>query len=379
MQETNRMDQATARKLQQIGKAFNLPGPFFSYEEILNGNVNRTFKVNYVSDDGTGMAVIKPYLVQKINSYAFHNPDELMSNIDKVTEYIRAKRPDKTCMHFHHTGTGEDRRTYLVEGDSFWRIYKYIPAVTFDKCEDAHIVRSAGKAFGDFQMVLSDFDASQLFYTIPDFHDTRKRYEKLIADANENPCGRVQEARAELDYLFSVQQEACRLTDLYREGKLPLRVTHNDTKINNVLFDEETLEPLVVIDLDTVMPGLVGHDFGDAVRFAANFTEEDSEDLYKTGVDLNIFWAFADGFLSKTAKTLTDEEVDTLALSCFAITCELATRFLDDYLIGDKYFKVKRDRHNLIRTKCQVALAKDMYTKLGAMDAIVKSCVKQYR
>ena len=341
------MDQATARKLQQIGKAFNLPGPFFSYEEILNGNVNRTFKVNYISDDGTGMAVIKPYLVQKINSYAFHNPDELMSNIDKVTEYIRAKRPDKTCMHFHHTGTGENRRTYLVEGDSFWRIYKYIPAVTFDKCEDAHIIRSAGKAFGDFQTVLSDFDASQLFYTIPDFHDTRKRYEKLIADANKNPCGRVH--------------------------------THNDTKINNVLFDEETLEPLVVIDLDTVMPGLVGHDFGDAVRFAANFTEEDSEDTYKTGVDLNIFWAFADGFLSKTAKTLTEEEIDTLALSCFAITCELATRFLDDYLIGDKYFKVKRDKHNLIRTKCQVALAKDMYTKLGAMDAIVKSCVKQYR
>ena len=373
------MDQATARKLQQIGKAFNLPGPFFSYEEILNGNVNRTFKVNYIRDDGTGMAVIKPYLVQKINSYAFHNPDELMSNIDKVTEYIRAKRPDKTCMHFHHTGSGDDRKTYLVEGDSFWRIYKYIPAVTFDKCDDPHIVRSAGKAFGDFQTVLSDFDASELFYTIPDFHNTRKRYEKLIADANEDPFGRVKEARAELDYLFSVQQEACMLTDMLAEGKLPLRVTHNDTKINNVLFDEQTHEPLVVIDLDTVMPGLVGHDFGDAVRFAANFTEEDALDTTRTGVDLNSFWAFADGFLSKTACTLTDAEVDTLALSCFAITCELATRFLDDFLIGDQYFKVKKDKHNLIRTRCQVALAKDMHTKLPAMDAIVKACVKQYR
>lgn len=373
------MDQATARKLQQIGKAFNLPGPFFSYEEVLNGNVNRTFKVNYISDDGTGMAVIKPYLVQKINSYAFHNPDELMSNIDKVTEYIRAKRPDKTCMHFHHTGSGDDRKTFLVEGDSFWRIYKYIPAVTFDKCDDPHIVRSAGKAFGDFQTVLSDFDASELFYTIPDFHNTRKRYEKLIADANADPYGRVKEARGELDYLFSVQQEACLLTDMLAEGKLPLRVTHNDTKINNVLFDEQTHEPLVVIDLDTVMPGLVGHDFGDAVRFAANFTEEDALDTTRTGVDLNIFWAFADGFLSKTACTLTDAEVDTLALSCFAITCELATRFLDDFLIGDKYFKVKKDKHNLIRTRCQVALAKDMHTKLPAMDAIVKACVKQYR
>ena len=127
------------------------------------------------------------------------------------------------------------------------------------------------------------------------------------------------------------------------------------------------------------MPGLVGHDFGDGIRFAANFTEEDAEDTTKTGVDLNIFFAFADGFLSETAKMLTEEEVDTLALSCFAITCELATRFLDDYLIGDKYFKVKRAKHNLIRTRCQVALAKDMQTKLDAMDAIVKSCVKKYR
>ena len=373
------MDQATARKLQQVGKAFHLPGPFFSYEEILNGNVNRTYKVNYISDDGTGMAVIKPYLVQKINSYAFHNPDELMSNIDRVTEFIRTKRPDKTCMHFHHTVVTGERKTYLEEGDSFWRIYKYIAAETVNKCDDPMIVRRAGKAFGDFQMVLSDFDVSQLFYTIPDFHDTRKRYEKLIADANADPCGRVAEARAELDYLFSVQQQACRLTDLYNEGKLPLRVTHNDTKINNVLFDEKTHEPLVVIDLDTVMPGLVGHDFGDGIRFAANFTEEDAEDTTKTGVDLNIFFAFADGFLSETAKMLTEEEVDTLALSCFAITCELATRFLDDYLIGDKYFKVKRAKHNLIRTRCQVALAKDMQTKLDAMDAIVKSCVKKYR
>ncbi|MDO5444551.1 MAG: aminoglycoside phosphotransferase family protein [Eubacteriales bacterium] len=373
------MDQITARKLQQIGKAFNLPGPFFSYEEILNGNVNRTFKVNYISDDGTGMAVVKPYLVQKINSYAFRNADELMSNIDKVTEHIRSKHPGETCMHFHHTDVSGERKTYLEEEDSFWRIYKFIPAVTFDKCDDVNIIRNAGKAFGEFQTDLSDFDASQLFYTIPDFHDTRKRYEKLIKDANEDPCGRVKEVREELDYLFSVMDEACRLTDLYNEGNLPLRVTHNDTKINNVLFDENTLEPLVVIDLDTVMPGLVGHDFGDAIRFAANFTEEDAEDTSKTGIDLNVFWAFADGFLSRTAKTLTDLEADTLALSSFSITCELATRFLDDYIIGDKYFKVKKNQHNLIRTRCQIALAKDIQTKLGAMDAIVKSCINKYK
>lgn len=373
------MDQITARKLQQVGKAFNLPGPFFSYEEILNGNVNRTYIVNYISDDGTGMAVVKPYLVQKINSYAFRNPDQLMSNIDKVTEFIRSKRPNETCMHFHHTSVSGERKTYLEEDDSFWRIYKYIPAITFDKCDDVNIIRSAGKAFGDFQTVLSDFDVSQLYYTIPDFHNTIKRYETLIADAEKDPFGRVAEVREELDYLLSVKEEACRITAMYNEGRLPLRVTHNDTKINNVLFDEQTYEPLVVIDLDTVMPGLVAHDFGDAIRFAANFTEEDSVNTEKTGVDLNVFWAFADGFLSQTAQTLTEDEVNTLALSCFSITCELATRFLDDYIIGDKYFKVKRDKHNLIRTRCQIALAKDMQTKLDAMDAIVKSCVKKYK
>jgi hypothetical protein len=162
-------------------------------------------------------------------------------------------------------------------------------------------------------------------------------------------------------------------------GELPLRVTHNDTKINNVLFDEETGRALVVIDLDTVMPGLVAHDFGDAVRFAANFTEEDSEDTSKTGVDLNVFWAFADGFLSQTANMLTENEIDTLALSGFVLACELATRFLDDYIVGDKYFKVKKDHHNVIRTRCQIALAKDMLKKLDAMDAIVHGCAEKYR
>lgn len=372
------MDQVMARKLQQVGLAFNLPYPFFSYEEILNGNVNRTFKVNYIVDDGTGMAVLKPYLFQKINSYAFHNPDELMSNIDKVTEHIRTRRPEDVCLHFHHTEVGGVRRTYLEEDDSFWRVYRYIEAVTFDKCEDERVIRSAGAAFGEFQTVLKDFDAEKLYYTIPDFHDTRKRYDKLLADAAADPEGRVAECREELDYLISVQDTACRLTDLFNEGKLPLRVTHNDTKINNVLFDEKTLQPLVVIDLDTVMPGLVASDFGDAIRFVANFSEEDEKDTALTGLNLNAFWAFADGFLCQTAETLTELEKETLALSCFAITCELATRFLDDYIIGDKYFKTKYPGHNLVRTRCQIALAKDMQRKKEAMEAIVKSCAEKY-
>ncbi len=374
------MDQRMARKLQQVGEAFHIQGPFFSYEEVSQGNVNRTYKANYVRDDGTGMAQIKSYLVQRVNTYAFRNPIQLMDNIDLVTEYIRQKAPEKVSLHYHHTEEGENRKTYLMdEENSFWRICNYVPSVTFDTVDDIHVVRNAGAAFGEFQMLLSDFDASRLFYTIPDFHNTRKRYETLLLDAQADPCGRVAEVKEELDWLISVQEKACQLTDMYNAGQLPLRVTHNDTKINNVLFDEATHEALVVIDLDTVMPGLVGHDFGDAIRFAANFVEEDSTNYDKAGINLNIFWAFAEGFLKYTAKTLTENEIATLGLSCFVLACELATRFLDDYINGDKYFNVKKEKHNLIRTRCQIALAKDMLEKMDAMQAIVNECARKYR
>jgi N-acetylhexosamine 1-kinase len=173
-----------------------------------------------------------------------------------------------------------------------------------------------------------------------------------------------------------VKEQACKLTQLQLDGVLPLRVTHNDTKINNVLFDKETDDALVVIDLDTVMPGLVGHDFGDAVRFAANLVEEDCPEPEKAGVNMDVFRAFAEGFLSKTAKSLTQPEIDTLALSCLALTCELATRFLADYIAGDVYFKTNYPEHNLVRTRCQIALAKDMLQKLPEMEKIIRDCVE---
>ena len=372
----NTMNPEVARKLLQVGEAFRIPGPFFSYEEIKKGNVNHTYRVNYIRDDGTGMASIKSYLVQRVNTYAFQHPVELMRNIDRVTEHIRKKHPDAKCLHFHHTAEGLN---YLMDEDGFWRLSNYLPSITFDTCDDLNVVRRAGQAFGDFQMMLSDFDVSQLYYTIPDFHNTRKRYEKFKQDVAADPCGRVKEVQAEIDWLLSVEDEACRLTDLYAAGELPLRVTHNDTKINNVLFDEKTHEALVVIDLDTVMPGLVGLDFGDAIRSAANFVEEDCPDASKAGVNLNVYWAFAEGFLKETASTLTENEVATLGQSCFSLACELASRFLDDYLIGDKYFKTRMPGHNLLRTRCQIALARDMRLKMDAMNAIVRDCWERYK
>lgn len=372
-------DEKLMKTLAKVGTAFRLPGLFYNYEELKMGNINNTYKVNYMIDDGAGMARLKPFLFQCVNTYAFKQPIQLMDNIDKVTEFIRNKRPDALNLHFHHTEVTGERKTYLWNGDQFWRVMNFVPSVTYMTCDDLTVVRNAGVAFGSFQTSLSDFDPTQLYYTIPDFHNTRKRYADFKESVNKDVKGRASKVREEIDYLLSVEELACKLTDLYNEGELPLRVTHNDTKINNVLFDEKTKDSLVVIDLDTVMPGLVGSDFGDAVRFAANFTAEDSEEFEKAGVNLNVFWAFADGFLSQTASSLTDKEIDTLGDSCFSLTCELSTRFLKDYLDGDVYFKTKYPGHNLVRARNQIALAKDMEEKMPAMSAIVKGCVAKYR
>lgn len=359
-------------KLQQVCQAFCIEGAFQSYEEIKVGNVNRTYKVNYLRPDGRP----KSYIIQAVNTFVFKKPVEVMENIDKVTEYIHAKQPQRTVLHFHHT---PDRKIYLFDDNGFWRLFNYIPSSTYNTCSDLEVVRSAGEAFGEFQMLLADFDAQQLYVTIPDFHDTRKRYQKLLSDVAEDPMGMAAQVAEEVEWLKSVQEQACRLTDLYEAGQLPLRVTHNDTKINNVLFQPNGNQAIVVIDLDTVMPGLVGHDFGDAIRFAANYVEEDSPEAEKAGVDMEVFRAFTQGFLKHTAATLTQQEVDTLALSCFALTCELATRFLDDYILGSPYFKIQYPEHNLVRARCQIALAKDMLQKLDEMDAVVHQCMEQYR
>ena len=356
------------QKLQEVCKLFRIEDTYVGFETIQMGNVNQTYKVNFLLSDGSP----KSFLVQNVNTYAFRDPVGLMENIDNVTEHIRNAYPQQVSLHFHHTA---DRKTYVADGENFWRMTNYIPSVTYNAVQDMEILRNAGMAFGEFQNQLSDFDISLLHETIPDFHNTRRRYEKFRAAVEENKSGRAAEVREEIDWLLSVQDTACKLTDLQQEGRLPLRVTHNDTKINNVLFDPQDGHALVVIDLDTVMPGLMGHDFGDAIRFAANFVEEDCPDFEKAGVDLTVFRAFAEGFLSKTAGTMTETEVETLALSCFVLAAELASRFLADYIDGDLYFNIKYPQHNLVRARCQIALAKDMLRKMDEMNAIVHQCV----
>ena len=343
-------------KLLEVSRAFRIEYDYLGYETIQMGNVNRTYKVNFRLPDGNP----KSFLVQNVNTYAFRRPVELMENIDRVTEHIRMKCPDRKCLHFHHTA---DRKTYVIDGENFWRMTNYLDSVTYSAVKDPVVLRNAGMAFGEFQTQLADFDIHLLHETIPGFHNTRQRYEKLLQAIGEDKVGRVAQVKPEIDYILGVQDLACTLTDLQAKGELPLRVTHNDTKINNVLFSPEDNRALVVVDLDTVMPGLIGHDFGDAIRFAANYVAEDCPEYGKAGVDMDVFRAFAQGFLKMTAGTLTPREVETLGLSCFCLTAELVVRFLDDYIRGDPYFKIDYPEHNLVRTRCQIALCRDMLAK----------------
>ena len=362
----------TEKMLQDVCERFCIEGTLTSYEEIKLGNINRTFRVDYTEENGE----VKSYMVQAVNTYVFKNPVQVMENIDKVTSHLREKNPDRTTLHFYHT---KENKTYFFEGDGFWRVFNFIPSTTYNVCDDLNVVYNAGKEFGEFQMTLADFDVSLLFDTIPDFHNTRKRYETMIAHAKEDAFGKLDDVRDDYEYLVSVQDKACKMTDMLNEGKLPLRVTHNDTKINNVLFEKDSCNTLTVIDLDTVMPGLVGHDFGDAIRFAGNFVEEDSKEADKAGINMDVFRAFAEGFLSRTATTLTEEELATLAHGCFVLTCEQAVRFLDDYIQGSPYFKINYPEHNLVRTRCQVALAKDIEKHLDQMEQIVRECAARFK
>ena len=231
--------------------------------------------------------------------------------------------------------------------------------------------------FGDFQMQLADFDGSELYYSIPDFHNTAKRLEKFNADVAEDVMGRCAEVEDEIEYIKSVEEKASAISKLFYGGEWPVRVTHNDTKANNVIFHRETKEPLAVIDLDTVMPGMAGYDFGDAVRFICSDTTEDEPDLSKVNFNLEKFRAFTEGFVGEVKNSLEEKELDTLVDCAFDVTVELGSRFLDDYITGDHYFIPKKEKHNYYRAKCQLALARDIDRKREEMNRIVKEVLNK--
>ena len=355
-------------KLRQILKIFRIDNEWLGFEELTSGHINSTYRV-YTKDINNQE---KSYIVQKINTNVFKKPDVVMNNIDLITGHIRKKK-ENGALHFHHT---IDDKNYYIEGKSFWRLYTFVEGTAYSNDVDPEIMTLAGQAFGRFQSYLSDFDATLLKETIPNFHNTRVRYEHLLETIKNNPLHRAESVSDLLDYIDFVAPIALRISDLNEKGAFPIRTTHNDTKINNVLIDKKANKPICVIDLDTVMPGLVMHDFGDAIRFGANKAKEDEKDLSKVALSLPLFEAFTKGFLKELKSSLTASEIDALPLGAITMTFEVAIRFLDDYIDGDNYFKIDYEEHNLVRAKCQLALLKDMISHIQEMKHIVHQCMK---
>ena len=356
-------------RIAHVAAQFGLEGEVRDVNVVTHGNINCTYDVtirNYEEEHR--------YIFQKLNIFVFKNPKRIMGNIRRITEHISAKLEERGesqdhVMHFYKTPEGKN---YYMRNQGFWRVSDYVPnTVTYNTSDNLDLLRSAGRAFGEFQTMLSDFDATQLYETIPNFHNTRSRIAVFLCHVNEDPCGRADEVVAEIEQVKEWKPLAVKLNEYIDSQELPLRVTHNDTKINNLLFDKDTHEAKTVIDLDTVMPGLTAHDFGDAVRFAANTAPEDEPNVANVSLDMNRFRAFAEGFVPQITHSLTPLEVETLALGAFVITVELAVRFLDDYITGDQYFKTLYPGHNLVRARCQLALAEDMYRHLDEMNAII--------
>ena len=355
------------RKLAEVGEYFRLPGKAYSYTTMKSGNINATYRVTYRHEDAT----LKSYIFQRINTHVFKKPVEIMENIDRVTEHIRAKKTEGATLHFHHSASGLNYM--LDEEDAFWRVMNYIDSETYDISDDLSVIYETGVAFGSFQLYLSDFDGSTLHETIPNFHNTKKRLDDLFASAARDVVYRADVVTAELAYIASVRERAERLSLAFANGEFPARVTHNDTKCNNVLFDKKTKKPLVVIDLDTVMPGMSMYDFADAARFICSTAEEDEPDTYKVAFDLEKFEALARGYVGTLRDYVTPAEIDTLAEATFAITVEIGARFLADYLDGDVYFKTLYPDHNLVRARAQIALAKSIACQMGEMEEIVRA------
>ena len=349
----------------QVLKAFSLDAQPVSCERYGCGHINVTYLV--VTESG------RRYILQKINNSIFKDVPGLMGNIAAVTKYLRTIISDpRGVLTLVPTTDGAD---YLeFEDGSFWRVYDFVEqSLCLQAPESADDFYQSAVAFGTFQQQLKDFPAETLCEVIPNFHNTVDRYrifkEALAADV----CGRAASVKDEIEFALAREQEAGTLVNMLAEGKLPLRVTHNDTKLNNVMLDEATHKPLCVIDLDTTMPGLSLYDFGDSIRFGAATAAEDEKDLSKMVMDLGLYETYTKGFLS-ACPGLTENERDMLPMGAKLMTLECGVRFLTDYLSGDTYFRTHYEGQNLDRCRTQFKLVADMESKWDEMKRIVKEC-----
>ena len=363
--------------MNDIINKFSFKGECVDCENFGSGHINSTFLLSF-NDNGEK----RQYILQRINTNVFPNVDKLMDNVFGVTSYLRDKISkaggDKAreTLNFIKTVGGE--KYYIAKDGNCYRAYSFVSdTVSYNSVENAELFKQSGIAFGKFQRLLADFPADTLFETIPNFHNTKHRFDTEFIPAVESDIsGRKSTCQNEIDFVTERESYCSRLVDMIAAGALPLRVTHNDTKLNNVLFDTNNGKAICVIDLDTVMPGLALYDFGDSIRFGANTADEDEKDTSKVKIDLEYFKAYAEGFLSKAGESFNKAEIDNLAFSALLMTFECGMRFLTDYLNGDTYFKTAYPEHNLVRARNQFALVADMEKHMSEMEAIISALVK---
>ena len=369
-----------AARIARIGDQFAVSGDFLYGEELRNGHINTTYRACYRSEDGQE----DRYILQRINDYVFKDPAQVMRNVEKVTRHItwkllrrRRDAAGQTLNLFPARGG----RNYIIlpEEGGMWRCYNNIEDThTYDVVENTRHAYQAGYAFGSFQDLISDMNPEDIKESIPDFHNTPKRYEALLASAKADVKGRAANCQAELEMLAGWADRYSRITSMLESGELPTRITHNDTKINNVMLDSETDEAVCVIDLDTVMPGSVLYDFGDMVRTATCMASEDEEDLSKVRMEMPFFESLAEGYLDAAHNFLTTREVEYMPFAGWLITTEIGIRFLTDYLDGDLYFRTEKPEHNLIRARNQFKLAQSIDSQMISMGKYVRRLMRSY-
>lgn len=352
--------------MQSVLFRFALTGTPIFCEPYGSGHINGTFLVR--CDGGAR------YILQRINTSVFQNPSALMQNIALVTSHLRKKVAEpRGVLRLVSTLDGEN---YAVENGVYWRVYELVQDSVCFQAADRALFYECAVAFGRFQTQLSDFPAEQLFETIPHFHDTPFRYAAFHRTIDEDASGRRSLVEREIDFVFAREPFSHTLMDLLSAGEMPLRVTHNDTKINNVLFDEKTRKALCVVDLDTVMPGLSVNDFGDAIRFGASTAAEDEKDLSRVHLDLDLYETYIRGYLSACGNHLTKAEIEMLAVGAKMMTLECGLRFLADHIAGDVYFHVSRSGHNLDRARTQFQLVREMEAHWDEMRRIASNAAK---
>ena len=357
--------------LSNIISMFHVSGEISAIEPYGSGHINSTFHIKLDGDNSGG------YLLQRVNSYVFKDVPGLINNIRLVTDHLKLKLsaipgtdPQKEVLSLIPAKNNE--YYYKDEDGSYWRMYNYLENTrSYDVVETAQQAHEGGKAFGKFQTLLSDLDSTLLIETIPDFHNVQYRLNNLQNATEQNPVGRAGACTEVISYLKEREEAMKTILRLGKEGKLPLRITHNDTKFNNVLLDEND-QAKCVIDLDTVMPGYVAYDFGDAIRSIVNTAAEDEKDLSKITINLSLFEAYTRGYLEEAIDFLTDTEISSLADGVLLLPYSQTVRFLTDYIDGDKYYKIDFPEHNMQRTLAQLQLFKQLEENYEEIRDIVK-------